>query len=160
MLSCVRAVALAALVRHTCGQAAVLIEPRFGCLIHHLVALTFPSNGRTHLLLPRVVENFAQNLPGNWTIYIYHGTENADFIQQSDSLMQFVESGKVKLHDLQVANLNMHDFNTLLTSPSFWSGIAEERILLFQTDTVCMRALVCASIVGSARSVYLTLPHC
>jgi hypothetical protein len=104
--------ALAGAVDHT----AVIIEPR------------------PHALLIPVIQNFMAKLPHEWKFQLVHGTANEEFLRQSD-LCAVIESGKLTLRPLEGDDLNMLEYNKLLTSTKFWEDCGGEKVLLFQSDT-------------------------
>ena len=108
--------------RETFGQeeeqldAAVIVEPR-----------------KHEYLIPIVKDNL-KKLPSATKFYVFHGTDNEDFVRSGFG--PEIESGKMILKNLGVKNLKTPDYNNLLTSKDFWSSIDGENILIYQTDTV------------------------
>jgi len=88
---------------------------------------------REHKYLIPVVLNFIENLPKETPIQIFHGTKNISFIKKG--LNEYIESGKIRMTNLDRENLSIKDYNNLLTSKNFWNKIKGENILIFQTDT-------------------------
>uniref|UniRef100_A0A6C0FF70 DUF5672 domain-containing protein n=1 Tax=viral metagenome TaxID=1070528 RepID=A0A6C0FF70_9ZZZZ len=108
--------------RETFGQeeeqldAAVIVEPR-----------------KHEYLIPIVKDNL-KKLPSATKFYVFHGTDNEDFVRSGFG--PEIESGKMILKNLGVKNLKILDYNNLLTSKDFWNSIDGENILIYQTDTV------------------------
>ena len=108
--------------RETFGQqeeqldAAVIVEPR-----------------KHEYLIPIVKDNL-KKLPSATKFYVFHGTDNEDFVRSGFG--PEIESGKMTLKNLGVKNLKIPDYNNLLTSKDFWNSIDGENILIYQTDTV------------------------
>ena len=90
---------------------------------------------RKHELLVPVVKNAMTVLGDKWKIQIFHGTENAEFIRNSE-LRDEIISGKVFLSNLGVSDLKNPLYSTLLLSSVFWENVFGENILIFQTDSV------------------------
>lgn len=91
---------------------------------------------RKHKNLELVVLNMIKKLPDDCLIQIFHGKNAIDFIMGS-KLGQYVKSGKVRLHALDVDNLpTPNDYSKLLASEKFWNQIIGKKVLIFQTDSV------------------------
>jgi hypothetical protein len=89
---------------------------------------------RCHRWLLGVLRNMAHVYGGtNTSLYIFHGTENVDFVKaltQDWHGVQYKNIGK--------ANLALCDYNRMMTSHSFWDQFLSNHVLIFQTDT-CIR---------------------
>ncbi len=59
---------------------------------------------------------------GSWNLHVFCGLQNEASLKQ-------------------IANLDTDQHNKLLLQEAFWAGIAEENILVFQTDTMMFRKL-------------------
>lgn len=71
----------------------------------------------------------------SWPILIVHGTENESFMRTIASKIK----GSFSFLNIGVADLPNPAYNTLFTSPAFWSHIEAEYIFITQTDTMLMR---------------------
>lgn len=93
---------------------------------------------RKHKYLLRVIKNFTYLLQNKgWGLIIFHGTDNEDFLKQS-----LQNWNHVKYVNLQVTNLNIHQYNHILTTVPFWNFLRRlgcKNSLLFQTDTVLLK---------------------
>ncbi len=68
----------------------------------------------------------------DWPIYVFHGTENIDFVHKA-----VIGLDNVHLVNLNTADLTLPQYNELLTSVSFYETFAEyEFVLIFQTDAM------------------------
>ena len=91
---------------------------------------------RKHKALSFVLDNFASNLDESWDIVILHGTQNKSFVEKIVNTTLKKNKHRITLHNLNVENLTLEDYNNLLTSKDFYSYINTETFLVFQTDTV------------------------
>jgi len=84
-------------------------------------------------MLIKVLHNFLEFLPKYTQIHIFHGTDNEEFIFQH--FHSEIGSNKIILTNLNKKNLNINEYNQLLTSEKFYNSINGENILIFQMDT-------------------------
>lgn len=83
-----------------------------------------------------VLRNFMYFLSKEWTLYIFHGTENEKFVKQITK-----NWGQIEYVNLGKANLTQQDYNSLLTSAEFYNRIHCENILIFQCDTILRKPI-------------------
>ena len=96
-------------------------------------------------VLRRVLRNFLTNLPPNWTILVFHGTENQTYVERilETDLAEF--QGRVELRSLHRANLDPrghgpNSYNGVMMSRELLDQIPTERFLVFQSDSLlCSR---------------------
>jgi hypothetical protein len=85
--------------------------------------------------------NAINNLPANWIIQVFHGTQNQEFISNHPKLIPLLKIGKLKMTLLpeNIRGLNPNEakaqYNPLLLSHWFWDACLEETILIFQMDS-------------------------
>jgi hypothetical protein len=91
---------------------------------------------REHPALAFVLTNFLENLPENWDILVMHGNKNRQFVEKLRDEQLAKYSSRIRLHDLQVDNLSIPEYNQLLVSTQFHDQIPTEIFLVFQTDTL------------------------
>jgi hypothetical protein len=91
---------------------------------------------RKHKALEFVLDNFLNNLNNDWSIIIYHGLDNIDYINNiiNNKLLKFKD--RISLINLNVNNLSIYDYNQLMTNRDFVNNIPTETFLIFQTDTM------------------------
>ena len=91
---------------------------------------------REHKALAFVLKNFLDNLSDEWNILIMHGNKNVDFVANiiDNDLAKY--RSRIQLHNLQVDNLTIDDYNQLLVNEEFYQHIPTEIFLIFQTDTM------------------------
>ena len=105
-------------------RVAMLVEPRdHPCLEGVIRNVMYFLNG---------MENKGS---GSWNLHVFCGLQN------EASLKQMFPGWKIRITNLGVANLDTDQHNKLLLQEAFWAGIAEENILVFQTDTMMFRTL-------------------
>jgi len=88
---------------------------------------------RQHPAMEFVLRNILENLDSRWSILIYHGTENEEWMK---GIVDTVASDRIELRNLGVANLMPHEYSKLMVSPDFIRAIPTEMFLVFQTDTM------------------------
>jgi hypothetical protein len=81
--------------------------------------------------------NILHNIPTDWPIQIFHGQNNAKFIQNSQ-LSKYIKINQIFLHQIDsMKDSNAMGFTTgLLTNTTFWQMVRGEKILFFQLDSV------------------------
>jgi len=99
---------------------------------------------RKHRALSFVIQNVLENLPTNWNVRIYHGTENREFVE---SLLETVTAAaaaaaaatreRISLQNLGVADLpTARSYSEILLRKQFTEEIPTETFLVFQTDSM------------------------
>jgi hypothetical protein len=94
---------------------------------------------RKHPAYTFVLENFVQNLNEDWQFMLVHGTENREFIDECIANSPILTANKHRLDiflKLTTANMNITDYNRLMTTRGFIEYIPTEVFLIFQTDTM------------------------
>jgi len=92
---------------------------------------------RKHRALAFVVRNVLENLPTNWNVRIYHGTANAEFVE--NLLTQDLADLRIRItvDNLKVADLpSARAYSQILLSREFTEAIPTETFLVFQTDSM------------------------
>lgn len=87
---------------------------------------------RRHPDMKRVLEQFHQQMPLDWDLYIFHGASAGDFIEESTKNL---EGRQIYLRALPGDNLKPEEYNELFKKQEFWNQVDAEDILVFQTDT-------------------------
>ena len=95
---------------------------------------------RLHIYLKPVIDNILRNINNETPIYIFNSAINETFIKNNYNIL--IENKKIILSNIILKGKIMNDlqipeYNMLLTSLDFWNKINGENILIFQTDS-CM----------------------
>jgi hypothetical protein len=86
---------------------------------------------RKHPILEPVLKNFCNKLGKKWSMTIFYGNNNYNFIKNIIGDNNFI-----KLIPLGKENLTIKDYNTLLCSEHFWNKLDARKILIFQCDCI------------------------
>ena len=86
---------------------------------------------RRHKALRYVLQNFLRNLPENWSIIVFHGCDNKDYVSR-------LQTDRVTLFNLNIKNLTTQAYSALLKSEQFYQNIPTETFLVFQTDSLLL----------------------
>jgi hypothetical protein len=87
---------------------------------------------REHKYLLPVIDNMLNNIPNETIIQVYHGNRNkTTLLNEYKTLV----NEKIWLFDLELDNLTFKQYNTLLTSTTFYENVKGENMLVFQTDS-------------------------
>jgi hypothetical protein len=92
---------------------------------------------RRHPALSFVLKNMASSLPDGWKILVFHGNTNGEFVQDIIDDMEF-PSRFLKPISLDIDNLTIAQYNSMLMSSAFYKCIPTETMLIFQTDTMIL----------------------
>ena len=101
----------------------------------HVVVMVEP---REHPLLEGVLRNimhFVNAGQTGWNLHVFCGSANEAFIRAR------LPGWDVRITNMGVDNLTADRYNKLLLQAPFWEAIAEENILVVQTDTMMFRGL-------------------
>jgi hypothetical protein len=92
---------------------------------------------RKHRALAFVVRNVLENLEATWSVRIYHGTGNSEFVKKLLETELADLHQRITLADLGVADLpTARAYSEILTSKKFTRSIPTETFLVFQTDSM------------------------
>jgi hypothetical protein len=87
---------------------------------------------RPMFFLPKVIRNVMYYLGEEWNLYVYGGPLSLDYVR--DSLPKW----EVEISSLpgEPWRLPIGAYNALMLAPEFWNSFSEEKILVFQTDSL------------------------
>jgi len=91
---------------------------------------------RKHDALEFVLNNFLTNLNNDWSIVIYHGLNNEEYINNILDNISFDFKKRISLINLNINNLTIDDYIKLMVDKNFINSIPTETFLIFQTDTM------------------------
>lgn len=108
---------------------------KHGALRHH----NSPENTRAaviietrpYFFLPMVIRNTMFFLGERWNLHVFCGELSHGYIQQS------LDGWNVRIVKFPgVFRLSVEDYNGIVTSPTFWQNFSEDKLLLFQSDSL------------------------
>jgi hypothetical protein len=86
---------------------------------------------RPFFFLPKVIRNTMFFLGSRWNLHVFTSEISHAYVQES---LKDWRVGITKMSG--VGRLSVNDYNKILTSRVFWEGFAEEKILVFQSDSL------------------------
>ena len=94
---------------------------------------------RQHRALHFVLNNFLENLSSNWSIILFHGNKNIDYVNNiiDNQLTQYKQ--RISLVNLNVDNLTDYEYSDILKNKDIYDYIKTEHFLIFQTDTLILK---------------------
>jgi hypothetical protein len=95
---------------------------------------------RKHKALSFVLNNFLTNLSDDWSIIIFHGNANVDYVKNIvENLEQKHKNRILNLINLNVDNLTHHVYSQIFMTEGFYNFIPTETFLVFQTDSMIFK---------------------
>ena len=94
---------------------------------------------RKHKALHFVLNNFLSNLSDDWSIIIFHGNQNIEYVTNIVENLKEKHTKTIKLINLNVDNLTHMTYSYLFMSESFYQYIPTETFLVFQTDSMIIK---------------------
>jgi hypothetical protein len=91
---------------------------------------------RKHRAMEFVLQNFTNMLDSRWNFIIFHGNQNEEYIYTILDNKLKNNLHRIKLINLNVDNLSINDYNSLLYDKTFYDNIPTEIFLIFQTDSM------------------------
>jgi hypothetical protein len=83
-----------------------------------------------------VAQNSLDNLPSNWTLYIFPGQENIFAVQRFVSSLPPEKQSRVEVKDIGLTSMTMRQYNELMMSTRLLDMIPTEVFLVIQTDSM------------------------
>lgn len=124
------------LVMYPYAEFLIDFERRHGDLVHE----NRPENTcaavivetRPLFFLPKVIRNVMYFLGPGWNLYVWCGPLNRDFLHES------LPGWGMGLRTVpaQPWRISVNAYNGLLMSPVFWRDFTEEKVLVFQADSL------------------------
>ena len=94
---------------------------------------------RKHKALHFVLNNFLSNLSDDWSIIIFHGNTNTEYVTNIVENLKEKHTKKITLINLHIDNYNSYTYSFLFMSESFYQYIPTETFLVFQTDSMIIK---------------------
>ena len=92
---------------------------------------------RKHRALSFVVKNILNNLSPNWSVRIYHGTKNREFVEALLETELAFGRERITLMNLGIDNFENHSaYSRFITDRAFLESVPTEMYLIFQTDSM------------------------
>ena len=92
---------------------------------------------RKHMALSFVVRNVLENLDPNWSVRIFHGNLNEEFVSELLQTELFDLRDRITLKNLGVDNLETEkEYSKILMNGKFTEEIPTEIFLIFQTNSM------------------------
>ena len=91
---------------------------------------------RKHKALEFVLKNFLENLSDEWSIIIFHGNLNKEYVKNIVDTKLSKYKNRITLKSINKNNIGTSEYSKLLTSKKFYEQIPTETFLIFQTDTM------------------------
>ena len=104
-------------------STAVLIEPRKSM----------------QTALEYVAHNILDNLPSNWVLRIFPGSENKDAVESFVASLPLEKQRRTSVKNIGLTNMNTASYNKLMMSPKLLDAIDTEMFLVVQTDSLICR---------------------
>ena len=93
---------------------------------------------RKHKAMEFVLNNFINNLDNRWCFVIFCSDLNLNFIFNIINKFTIQKQNRIKIIRFTENNINISDYNRLMTSESIYQYILTEIFLVFQTDTLIL----------------------
>ena len=92
---------------------------------------------RKHKALPFVLNNVMSILPNNWSLQIFHGNDNLDFISDIINNDIILKNKEVFLNDLGINSITQEDSSLeIMLTEDFWNKVVGETVLYFECDSM------------------------
>ncbi len=90
---------------------------------------------RKHKALYFVINNALTNLSDEWNILIFHGIDNTQYVTDICASLS-AYTNRIQTINLNIQNLTISEYSTLLTTKDFYTQIPTDLFLIFQTDSM------------------------
>jgi|TARA_R110002167_G_scaffold111237_1_gene282708 hypothetical protein len=92
---------------------------------------------RKNKALPFVLNNVMSILPNNWSLQIFHGNNNLDFISDIINNDIILKNKEVFLNDLGINSITQEDSSLeIMLKADFWNKVVGETVLYFECDSM------------------------
>jgi len=86
-----------------------------------------------------VLNNLMSNLPDEWLLQIFHGTDNLEYIKDiidRDIFLSKIKN-KITFNNLNISNITQDDTNLkIMLTEDLWNNIIGETVLYFECDSM------------------------
>lgn len=91
---------------------------------------------RKHRALEFLIHNILENLDERWTLLIFHGTKNKEYLDTIVERLTDEQQKRITFRSLGTDNLDYRAYCSLLTSIDFYKSLPTEILLFVQTDSM------------------------
>jgi len=94
---------------------------------------------RKHKALPFVLNNVMSILPKDWSLQIFHGISNLDYIEEVIEKDNFLNNIKDKIvfNNLNIESITADDSSLdIMLTEDFWNQVIGETVLYFECDSM------------------------
>jgi hypothetical protein len=92
---------------------------------------------REHNALPFVLNNVMSILPEDYTLQIFHGTSNYDYVYDSVENDMMLLDKEVEFTNLNIDSISADDSSLeIMLTKDFWNKVVGENVLYFECDTM------------------------
>ena len=92
---------------------------------------------REHKALPFVLNNVMSILPDEYSLQIFHGTSNYDYILDSVENDKVLNGKKIEFTNLGIDSITADDSSLeIMLTTDFWEKVIGETVLYFECDTM------------------------
>lgn len=100
---------------------------------HYTVVLI---ESRRHKAMRFVLRNLLDNLDDRWTVLIFHGTSNGEWLRSLLDTHFSADISRVRMEFLGVPVNTIDEYSTLMMTKDFYKSIPTEMFLIAQTDSM------------------------
>ena len=94
---------------------------------------------RKHRALPFVLNNVMSNLPDEWSLQIFHGINNLEYIKNiidNDDFLNKIKN-KIIYNNLNIEDITQQETNLgIMLTEELWNNIIGETVLYFESDSM------------------------
>jgi hypothetical protein len=91
---------------------------------------------RRHAALEFLLRNLTENLDDTWSIRLFHGTLNKDYLEDILTRLPPLARQRITLQSLERSVLPWEEYNRMMMTREFYEKIPTEIFLIVQTDSM------------------------
>ena len=91
---------------------------------------------RKQKALPFVLNNVMSILPSDWSLQIFHGSDNLDYVKEITNT-KLLNSRNITYTDLKIKSVTADDSSLgIMLKESFWNDVVGDTVLYFECDSM------------------------
>jgi hypothetical protein len=91
---------------------------------------------RKHKALPFVLNNVMSILPSEWSLQIFHGSDNLDYVMEVTNT-KLLNSRNITYTDLEIKSVTADDSSLeIMLTENFWNQVVADTVLYFECDSM------------------------